>query len=164
MAKKELTFEDATKAVDAAKAVRKDARTVLDKFMADNGLKAKKDHSDDKKHGKEFKKLRQVWLDAKESQEKAEEAAKALKPQTARKVKYEYPDDVVTSEDKKKYRATARAKAAKEAKGESTDAKPAKKKDKAAKEEPAKKEKSKKAEPEAEAPVKKKKKKVAKED
>lgn len=159
---KTQTFEEATAAVDKAKSARKKSRETLDKFMADNGLKAKKDHSDDKKHGKEFSKLRKAWLADKEAHEAAEEAAKALKPKTERKVKYEYPADIVTSEDKKKHRAKMRAEAARAAKGESPAKEKKAKKEEAATEAPAK--KTKKAEVETEAPAKKKKKKVAKED
>jgi hypothetical protein len=161
-----LTFEQATEAVVAAKAVRSASRKAVDDFVAANGLKTKKDHSEDPKHGKAFSKLHKQWKKDKEAHEEAEKAAKALKPQVERASKYEYPADVVTADDKKKFRAKMRtaakndgkpakeAKPAKEKKAEKTEAAPEKKK----------KAKVETVEAEAEAPVKKKKKKVTTED
>jgi hypothetical protein len=170
MAKTTVTFESATAAAEAAKTKRQAARKVLDAFMEKNGLKAKKNHADDAKHGKEWKKLHDIWSAAKEAQEAAEKEAKSLKPVTERAVKYDYPADVVTADDKKKHRAKMRALALKEAKGESTDAKPAKaaKEEKSSKGEKSSKkaaaEPAKEAAPAATEPAKKKKKKVVAED
>ena len=149
---KETTYEDALKASEKATAARKAARKEVEDFATANGLNAKKDHSEDEKHGKAYKKLRKAWKEAKAAEEEALAAAKALKPASERNTTYTYPADVTTAEEKKKFRAKARAaaKAAEkaEAKGEKSD-KPAKK-DKKAKEveapaaEPAKSDKKKK--------------------
>lgn len=163
----ELTYEQATENFEAAKAARQKARKAVEKLATDKGLNGKADHSknEDKAFVKEYKPLRQVWLDAKAAEAEAEAAMKKLKPSSARNSKYDYPEDVVTAEDKKKHRAKMRAAANKKEKGE-TPAKPAKdkkaKKAEAAVEEaPAKKKKSKEALVEEPAPKKKKKKAVS---
>ena len=145
-----LTYEEAVKKAEKATETRKAAQAAKETFASENGLKAKKDHSEDPKHGKAWKKLKQAHLDAKDAEIVAQAAAKELKPVTVRESKYEYPADCVTDLDKKKYRAKMRAEKNKADKPAKT-------------EKPAKEEKSKKAKKEEEAPAetsKKKKKKV----
>jgi hypothetical protein len=114
-AKGELTYEQATENYESAKAARQKARKAVEKLATEKGLNGKADHSNhkDKTFVKEYKPLREAWLAAKEAEAEAESVMKGLKPQSARKTSYEYPADVVTAEDKKKFRAKARAAAKK---------------------------------------------------
>jgi len=149
MGKKFKTFEDATAAMDTAKSARKAAREALKQFEVDNKLKHREDHSGDKKLGKQWSKLNDALQAQITAFEDAEAASKELKPAKQRESKYDYPADVTTAEQKKKYRTAQRA-AAKKAEKEAA----APKKDKAEK-------KADKATPapaaDAAAPVKKKK-------
>lgn len=114
-------------------------------FEKENKLAKDTDHSEDAKHGKRWAKLASLVTKKEEAVGKLREELEGLKVEkTARVSTYEYPKDVVTAGDKKKFRAAARA-AAKRAEKE----KDAPKKEK--------KVKSAGAEKEVEAPKKKKK-------
>lgn len=147
MGKKFKTFEDATAAMETAKSGRKAAREALKQFEVDNKLKHREDHSGDKKLGKQWSKLNDALQAQITAFEDAETASKELKPAKERESKYDYPADVTTAEQKKKYRTTQRA-AAKKAEKEAA----VPKKDKAEK----KAEKTPEAAPATEAPKKKK--------
>jgi len=123
-------------------------------------LKSKEDHSEDPKHGKKWK----AFLTAEEKLRKERDQIKEwmsgnkpAKEKKERNLKYEYPVDCTSDNDKKKYRAKMRAAANKEEKGETKKAKSKEgkteekkdksgKKDKAGKEEGKKDKKSKKKE------------------
>ena len=130
MAKKELTYEEAVELTKAATKTRQEASAAKEAYAKEHGLKTKKDHSDDPKHGKAWKALQKVYKAAKAEEEAAKETEKGLKPKVVKSSKYEYPEDVITADDKKKYRAKMRASAKaadkKEAKGEKSDKKASK--------------------------------------
>lgn len=110
------TYDEAVAALEDAKGRRKDANAAMDSFLEANSLKKKKDYSDDKTHGKEFKGLQKTLTSVREEVKNLEPLIKSLKPDTARVSKYEYPTDVVTEADKKKHRAKMRREAANEGK------------------------------------------------
>lgn len=135
---KEMTFDEATKAAEGTKAARTAALKAKEAFAKENGLNPKgKGNGDHETHGKAWKKLQKAFTEAKEADEAAQTVAKGLKPKTERVMKYEYPADVTTDADKKKFRTKMRAAAAKEAKGETSEEKAPKKDKKAKKEEAA---------------------------
>lgn len=118
-------------------------------YYKENGLKVGKDYANDKKHGayitKITKAIKEVEGAIKEIKGSVKEAAGEIK-ESAKKIKeavksvaskYEYPADVVTPEQKKKYRRDMRA-AAKGAKGETGSKKEAKQPKKGKEEKPAK--------------------------
>lgn len=148
-----LTHEQAVDATAAAKLVRSTAKTVVEAFEKENKLKPMSDHKDDSKHGKAWLKLKNAHRAGQKLVKEAEEAEKALKPAKIRVTTYEYPADIITTGDKKKYRATQRAAKAKAAKGDTPKVEKASKAEK-----PTKAAKATPAEPATEAPVKKKKK------
>jgi hypothetical protein len=113
------SYEEALEALEAAKAEQKAARTALDSFGMKNKLPKGKDHSENKEHGKTWSKLNKAWQTAKDARMAIEEAAKALKPARAERTsKYEYPEDCVTADQKKKFRAAQRAEKKRAEKGE----------------------------------------------
>lgn len=101
-------------------------------FEKDNGLKKGEDHSEHPKHGKKWakmdKNIQQLEADIEEAKNWLKEN-KPKKEKKERQLKYDYPADCTTDEQKKKFRATMRAEAKKAEKGE--------KKSKASKEEKA---------------------------
>lgn len=101
-------YEAAQGKLEAAKTELAAARTALKTFREENGLKRKIDYSEDAKHGKTFKKLVRAETEAQEAVTALESKVKALKPASTRNTKYDYPADVVTAEDKKKYRTKMR--------------------------------------------------------
>lgn len=119
-------------------------------YYKENGLKVGKDYANDKKHGayitKITKAIKEVEEAIKEIKGSVKEAAGEIK-KSAKKIKeavksvaskYEYPADVVTAEQKKKYRRDMRAAAAKAAKGETKPKKEAKQPKKGKEEKPSK--------------------------
>lgn len=130
MAKSKKTYEELVEAQATAKTNLKEAKKNLTTYLKENKLKRSDDHSGDKKHGKKIGALEKKIATCETRLEKATSTMKANKPATTRKSKYEYPADVVTSEQKKKYRQAQRAAANKGAKdGDTKKGKtPAKKK------------------------------------
>lgn len=128
------THEEALANLESAKEAKKAAYDAREAFSKKNGLPPKKDHSSHKEFGKAFSPLNQAWLDAKDAITEAEKIEKEVRPKSERPSKYDYPADIVTADDKKKYRAKMRAKVKSDAKSP-TEGKP--KKDKAKDEAPA---------------------------
>jgi hypothetical protein len=100
-------FEKLQKTFEDLKVKAKEARSALQSFTKKNGL-GMKEAPADKKLKPEFEKLTKAYETLKSQRDAAEEAAKASKPRSERASKYDYPADVVTSEDKKKFRAAQR--------------------------------------------------------
>lgn len=115
-----LTYEGAVSKLETAKENKTKAFEALKQFKADNGIK--KGAEPEKKYKKEFDKLTKAYEEAGALVDNYKEKTKELKPAKERVSKYDYPADVVSADDRKKYRAKLR----KEAKGES---KPKKDKD-----------------------------------
>lgn len=132
----QMDYEQAMEAANLKKEDLKAAKAELKAFRKENSIKPDETPTDEKIL-KKFNKLTATVEKAEEAHNKALEAAKELKPKTARPSKYEYPEGM-TAAEKKKFRAKARAekkradnpkpeKPAKEAKAEK-EAKPEKKK------------------------------------
>lgn len=126
---KAKTYEQAQEELASAKATRKECNEAMAEFLKENKLKKGEDYSghSDEKIAKKWKKLAAAQTEARAAVTAAEEAEKALKPKAERASKYEYPEDVVTADDRKKYRAKMRNAAKAAEAGE----KPAKKEKKA---------------------------------
>jgi hypothetical protein len=109
---------EAKEALAQAKEERKAAKEELRAFEKENDLEKGGDHSANKKWAK-----LNGSLEKKEALiAEIEESMKDLKSEkVARVSKYEYPEDVVSAADKKKFRAAARAAAKKAAKGETEE-------------------------------------------
>lgn len=99
----------------------KEADKALTTFLKKNNLKRDKDYSDDKKFGKEFKKLslavakaNDALISSTPAAGKKEKAGKAKKESKGgnggRATKYEYPEGL-TAEEKKEFRVKARREA-----------------------------------------------------
>lgn len=130
---KELTPETAKANFDAAKeessARWADVQALRKKFKLKPGAKP-----EDKKDAKEYKNAVEAHQTAKKAKEAAEEAWKAVKPASnVARSTYDYPSDIVSAEDKKKYRAKMRAEKRKAEKGDGAPAKKSKKDKKAEK-------------------------------
>lgn len=109
---------EAKEALTAAKAERKVAKDELRAFEKEHELAKGEDHSADEKLGKKWKKLNDMVEKKEAAVSEIEEAMKDVKAAKAeRPSKYDYPADVVTAADKKKYRTKMRAAAAKAEKG-----------------------------------------------
>lgn len=190
MAKAFKTYEEAVDAQKEAALDLKEAKTALTDYYKKNKLKRDEDYTDDAKHGTKVARL-QKEVDKKETTlEAIQEQLEALTPKGKKKpsaaaavreeeakgkpkkekkaseprnTKYEYPENCVTPDEKKKYRIKMRnaAKGKEEKPGkEEKKAKPGK--EEAPKAETKKAAKGKKAEAPAEAPTKGKKKVVVK--
>lgn len=136
MAKK--TYAEVKESLGTLKDEAKQAKKDLKNFCKDQKLDPEAEHTGNKK----WVKLKA--LVDKSSKQVAEAEAwlaenKEKKEGKPRATKYEYPAEVQTAADKKKWRAKARAEAKRKEKGESTDKgeKASKKKDKEAKAEKA---------------------------
>lgn len=154
------SLEDAKTAQELKAQQVKDAKAALATYFKENKLKKTEDYSEDAKHGKKVSRLESKIDKYSEELITINEAVKGFKPGKAKKesapknLKYDYPDDVKTAEQRKKYRIAARKAAGG---GEEGTDKPAKK---AKAEKPAKASKAKvkevdDEEVEDEAPVKK---------
>ena len=107
------------------------AKTEKRDFEKSNKMAKDTDHSEDAKHGKKWKRLNDMVAKKESAVEKIKADIAEAKPEkTERASKYEYPADVVTAADKKKYRAAARAAKAKAEKGGDDAPKAKKKKEK----------------------------------
>ena len=108
----------------------KDAKAALATYFKENKLKKTEDYSEDAKHGKKVSRLESKVDKYSEELITINEAVKSYKPGKAKKdaaprnLKYDYPEDVKTAEQRKKYRIEQR-KAAKSGE-EGSEAKPAK--------------------------------------
>lgn len=123
-----ITKEEAKKKLADAKDEAKAARGELRDFEKENDLEKGGDHSKHEKAGKKWSKLNDAL---KKKQDKVDAAQAVLdevkKDKAPRPSKYEYPAEVKTPQDKKKYRAKMRAEKKRAEKG---DAKAEKGKDK----------------------------------
>lgn len=148
MAKKEKSpkfnsVEDAKALIADQKEIRSAAKEERKAYAKEHGLSIKEDHADNKKHGKKWAQFTSAIDNANAQIEAAEAWIKENKPKGKGgnfASKYTYPEDIVTPEDKKKYRTRMRAAAAAAekaaAKGEAKgDSKKSKKSKKAAEEE-----------------------------
>lgn len=122
--------EESQDTVKSVKAEINEAKKALTTYFKENKLKKNEDYSEDKKHGKKISRLEKA---VEKAQEKLKTVKEASKGTGTRATKYEYPDDITTAAQRKKYRQEQRALA----KGD--------KPKKAKKEKPAKEEKSKKS-------------------
>lgn len=116
MAKNKAELKEALSAIKEELKVAKSEKRDLEKASK---LEKDTDHSENPKVGKKWTRLNEMVT----KKQKALDAAQASydgasKEPTIRKTVYEYPKDVITAVDKKKYRTAARAAAKKAAKGE----------------------------------------------
>lgn len=132
---KPKTYEEALEQVKNLKETLAEERTALREFKSENNIKRGKEPEDEKVAAKLLK-LNEAVDKTRESIDEAKVAAKELKPRKERVTKYDYPDDVTTDADKKKYRAKMRREKTKAEKGEGKEEKatpkkknPVKKKD-----------------------------------
>lgn len=118
------------------------ARDTFDAFIKKNKLEKGKDYTKDKKYGKEYTKLTTAIneLTAKRTELECEsKKEKSKKKALSSRAKYEYPADIVTPEQRKKYRVEQRKLANKKEKTEKdVKSKESKGKAKETKEEPSK--------------------------
>ena len=110
-----LDHDGAKEALVQVKADIKAKRDEFHAFLKENKLKRNVDHSEDTKHGKKFKAFKTAIDKLTEQREAISAKVKETKPKkgAGRKSKYEYPADVTTPEQKKKYRTKMRAEAKK---------------------------------------------------
>lgn len=108
---KEETFEQAQVRLAEAKTKRAEANDAMDAFRKANSIKkgTKSDEITDKTIKKDYQALQKTQKEARAAVEDAENAVKALKPKSTRVTNYTYPEDCVTPEDKKRFRAKSRA-------------------------------------------------------
>jgi hypothetical protein len=117
MAKK--TRAEIKEDLKAAKEELKVAKTEKRDFEKSSKLAKDTDHSGDAKHGKRWTKLNDMVVKKTTQVENLQKAVDEAKPETTvRPSKYDYPADVVSALDKKKYRTAQRAAAKKKAKAE----------------------------------------------
>lgn len=121
---KDLTYEEATEIANQKKEELRTAKGEFKEFRKENKLKADTE-PEDPKLAKQYGKLSKAVEAAEEAYNTAAEEAKKLKPAVTRASQYEYPEGM-TAQEKKRFRAKARAAARKAAKGEEAPAKEAK--------------------------------------
>lgn len=100
-----------------------EAKSALTAYLKKNKLKRSDDHSEDKKHGSKIAKLEKAIEKAQAAYEKLKAPSKkkdkgAKKESAGRRTKYDYPADIVSADDRKKYRQKMRAEAKAAGKGE----------------------------------------------
>lgn len=120
---KPKSYEEAQEARQAAQEAAKELRTELAAFCKENKIKrgtAPDELGDDVKASvaKKYKTLFNKNEKAREAVADAKATEKELKPRKERASKYDYPDDVTTPEQKKKYRAKMRREAKAAEKGD----------------------------------------------
>ncbi len=110
-----LSHDEAIEELATAKTSVTEKRDEFYAFLKENKLKRNKDYSEDAKHGKKFSKFKTEIDKLVILRDGIKEQAKATKPKKAggRASTYEYPADVTTPEEKKKYRTKMRAEAKK---------------------------------------------------
>lgn len=117
--KKKLSAPEVKEKLGRAKERLAEAKDALSKFAKENGLKKGEDHSnnEDAKVAKGYKKVKAELEEASGRVDKYsamyKEAKKSSGGGAGIKAKYNYPKEVKTGDDKKKYRAETRAKAKK---------------------------------------------------
>ncbi len=153
---KTLNYEQITEKLNSVKAEKKEVNNAIGAIRLKHKIQ-KGEKPKDKKLLAEWNRLHEQKEVLNKEVEKLEASALELKPKKERETKYNYPEDCVTSEQKKAYRTKMRAQANAAEKAE----KPAKKEKKAAAPEveakPSKKDKKAKTkEVEVEVPKKKK--------
>ena len=119
MAKKFKTLEEAQAAQTEAKAAVKKEKEVLTAYYTKNKLKRNEDYTDDAKHGSKIDRLQKNIDKASEVLEDintqvtelSPKKGKAAKAETSRSMKYDYPADCTTAEQRKKFRIAARKEA-----------------------------------------------------
>lgn len=116
MAKKKLTFEEATDELTENKSVLAEKKEVLKAFKTENKIKKNKPIGDVKIEGK-LEKLNLAVEKQRERVEASKELVKELKPRKDRVVKYDYPEGM-DDKEKKKLRTKMRRDAKKAEKGE----------------------------------------------
>lgn len=148
MAKKSMKFNDAAQAKSVIETKKEELATAQKErrqFEKSNELKKGEDHSDHEKHGKKWGKMKKNEEAIEAEINEAKEWLKENKPAKEKKqrvLKYDYPADCVTDEDKKKFRTRMRNAANK--KEGAAEGKKAKKEAKPSEEETSSKKKSKK--------------------
>ena len=128
MSQKFESMEAAVEAQKAKAAQVKEAKAALTNYFKENKLKKTEDYTEDPKHGKKVTRLESKVDKYSDELNDINEAIKKLKPgkeksSEPKKLKYDYPPEIKTAEQKKKYRIEQRklAKA-----GTAEEAKPAK--------------------------------------
>lgn len=114
---KALSVEEAQEKLIAAKEKMVEAKDALVAFNKANGLKKGEDASnhEDAKIAKSWKKLKETLDDRAKRVEKYQALTKGAKKtgQAPKAAKYNYPADVTSGDDKKKYRSLVRQKSRK---------------------------------------------------
>jgi hypothetical protein len=105
------TYEEANNAFLAQKEVVRGANAALDAFRKENNIKKGAELDAKDKNKKQYDKLTAAVVSGRTLRDTMEADAKAMKPEGKKgnfTQKYEYPADVTTAAEKKKYRATSR--------------------------------------------------------
>ena len=114
MAKKFKNLEEALKAQKEAKETVKEAKQALTDYFTKNKLKRNQDYTDDAKHGAKIERLQKEIDKASNTLSDVNSQVSSLKPgkgKAGREMKYEYPPECKTAEQRKKYRIEQRKKA-----------------------------------------------------
>ena len=114
MAKKFKNLEEALEAQKEAKETVKDAKQALTDYFTKNKLKRNQDYTDDAKHGAKIERLPKEIDKASNTLADVNSQVSSLKPgkgKAGREMKYEYPPECKTAEQRKKYRIEQRKKA-----------------------------------------------------
>lgn len=96
----------------AARTALTDAKEKLARFLKKNGLESAEDVHGEPEIEKKKENLVRKVEEQKKLLKKAKKGTKAPKEKSVRESKYDYPEDCVTKEDKKKFRSKMRAEAA----------------------------------------------------
>lgn len=114
MAKKFKNLEEALEAQKEAKETVKEAKQALTDYFTKNKLKRNQDYTDDAKHGAKIERLQKEIDKASNTLSDVNSQVSSLKPgkgKAGREMKYEYPPECKTAEQRKKYRIEQRKKA-----------------------------------------------------
>ena len=114
MAKKFKNLEEALEAQKEAKETVKKAKQALTDYFTKNKLKRNQDYTDDAKHGAKIERLQKEIDKASNTLADVNSQVSSLKPgkgKAGREMKYEYPPECKTAEQRKKYRIEQRKKA-----------------------------------------------------
>lgn len=114
MAKKFKNLEEALEAQKEAKETVKEAKQALTVYFTKNKLKRNQDYTDDAKHGAKIERLQKEIDKASNTLSDVNSQVSSLKPgkgKAGREMKYDYPPECKTAEQRKKYRIEQRKKA-----------------------------------------------------
>ena len=114
MAKKFKNLEEALEAQKEAKETVKEAKQALTDYFTKNKLKRNQDYTDDAKHGAKIERLQKEIDKASNTLADVNSQVSSLKPgkgKAGREMKYDYPPECKTAEQRKKYRIEQRKKA-----------------------------------------------------